>query len=109
MSSGDNARWPARTWTNAPTRLEADGSGKYLYTPDAIRVRARDGWSKTRPTLEQGTQILKIIDEGLRKGAIGVGSTLGYMRAGVSSREIYETVQCAASPTMKPLRATSTA
>lgn len=46
--------------------------------------------SKTRPTLEQGNQILKIMDEGLRQGAIGIGSTVGYMRAGVSSREIYE-------------------
>jgi hypothetical protein len=64
---------------------------KYLYTPDAIRSRAKnEGWSKTRPTLEQGNQILKIMDEGLRQGAIGIGSTVGYMRAGVSSREIYE-------------------
>jgi len=63
---------------------------KYLYTPDAIRSRAKEGWSKTRPTLEQGNQILKIMDEGLRQGGIGIGSTVGYMRAGVSSREIYE-------------------
>ena len=42
------------------------------------------------PTLEQGNQILSLIDEGLRQGAIGVGSTLGYMRSGVSSREVYE-------------------
>jgi len=63
---------------------------KYLYTPDAITTRLNDGWSKTRPTLEQGNQILKIIDDGLRQGAIGIGSTVGYMRAGVSSREIFE-------------------
>ncbi len=64
---------------------------KYLYTPDAVRSRAtKQGWSKTRPTLEQGNQILQIMDEGLRKGGIGIGSTVGYMRAGVSSREIYE-------------------
>lgn len=63
---------------------------KYLYTPDAARSRANEGWSKTRPTLEQGNQILKIMDEGLRQGALGIGSTLGYMRAGVSSREIFE-------------------
>ncbi len=63
---------------------------KYLYTPDAIKSRVKEGWSKTRPTLEQGNQILKIMDEGLRQGGIGIGSTVGYMRAGVSSREIYE-------------------
>jgi len=62
----------------------------YLYTPDAVKSRASEGWSKTRPTLEQGNEILKIMDEGLRQGGIGIGSTVGYMRAGVSSREIYE-------------------
>lgn len=44
----------------------------------------------TRPTLEQGNKILSIIDEGLRQGGIGIGSTVGYMRDGVSSREIFE-------------------
>ncbi|MDB4410019.1 hydrolase [Gammaproteobacteria bacterium] len=63
---------------------------KYLYTPDAFYSRISDGWSKTRPTLEQGNEILKIMDEGLRQGGIGIGSTLGYMREGVSAREIYE-------------------
>jgi len=71
--------------------LDGFNDWKYLYTPDAIRSRAKgEGWSKTRPTLEQGNQILKIMDEGLRQGGIGIGSTVGYMRAGVSSREIYE-------------------
>ena len=71
--------------------LDGFNDWKYLYTPDAIRTRAKgEGWSKTRPTLEQGNQILKIMDEGLRQGGIGIGSTVGYMRAGVSSREIYE-------------------
>jgi hypothetical protein len=64
---------------------------KHLNTPDALRSRAKgEGWSKARPTLEQGNQILTIMDEGLRQGGIGIGSTVGYMRAGVSSREIYE-------------------
>ena len=69
--------------------LDGFNDWKYLYTPDALRSRAKgEGWSKTRPTLEQGNQILKIMDEGLRQGGIGIGSTVGYMRAGVSSREI---------------------
>lgn len=71
--------------------LDGFNDWKYLYTPDAVRSRAtKQGWSKTRPTLEQGNKILKIMDEGLRQGAIGIGSTVGYMRSGVSSREIYE-------------------
>jgi hypothetical protein len=63
---------------------------KYLYTPDAGRTRLKDGWSKTRPNLEQGNQILSLIDEGLQQGGLGIGSTVGYMRAGVSAREIFE-------------------
>ncbi len=63
---------------------------KYLYTPDAVNSRKANGWSVTRPTLEQGNEILKLMDEGLRQGGLGIGSTVGYMRAGVSSREIYE-------------------
>jgi len=64
---------------------------KYLYTPDAGKSRSgKEGWSKTRPTLEQGNQILALIDEGLAQGGLGIGSTVGYMRAGVSAREIFE-------------------
>ena len=56
----------------------------------AYTTRAKTGWSATRPTLEQGNAILKEIDKGLQAGAPGVGSTVGYMREGVSSREMYE-------------------
>jgi len=63
---------------------------KYMYSPDAVRSRVKQGWSVTMPTLEQGNQILAAMDEGLRRGGLGIGSTLGYMRAGVSSREVFE-------------------
>ena len=56
----------------------------------AFTTRAKTGWSQTRPTLEQGNAILAEIDKGLQAGAPGVGSTVGYMREGVSSREMYE-------------------
>ena len=70
--------------------LDGFSDWQYLYTPDAVKSRTSQGWSKTRPTLEQGNEILGAIDEGLRQGGIGVGSTVGYMREGVSSREIFE-------------------
>ena len=63
---------------------------KYLYTPDAIEARKNDGWTKKRPNLEEGNHILELLDEGLMAGGIGIGSTVGYMREGVSPREIYE-------------------
>jgi len=70
--------------------LDGFSDWKYLNTPDAVRSRVKQGWSSTRPTLEQGNQILAAMDEGLRQGGLGIGSTVGYMRAGVSSREIFE-------------------
>lgn len=56
----------------------------------AYTTRAKKGWSATRPNLEQGNAILQEIDKGLQMGAVGIGSTVGYMRAGVSSREMFE-------------------
>jgi len=70
--------------------LDGFDDWKYFNTPDALRSRVKQGWSKTRPSLEQGNQILAQMDEGLRQGGLGIGSTLGYMRAGVSSREVFE-------------------
>ena len=70
--------------------LDGFSDWKYLNTPDAIYSRQSQGWTKTRPNLEQGNEILALLDEGLRQGGIGIGSTVGYMRAGVSTREIYE-------------------
>ena len=62
----------------------------------ALETRKKTGWSQTRPTLEQGNAILEEIDKGLQAGAVGVGSTVGYMREGVSSREMYEVQKVAA-------------
>jgi N-acyl-D-glutamate deacylase len=56
----------------------------------AYTTRAKTGWSVTRPTLEQGNAILQELDKGLQAGAPGIGSTTGYMRAGISSREMFE-------------------
>ena len=70
-----------------------DGSdGDYLIDGPiaAYTTRAQKGWSQTRPTLEQGNAILQEIDKGLQAGAPGIGSTVGYMREGVSSREMFE-------------------
>jgi hypothetical protein len=51
---------------------------------------AGNGWSSRRPTLEEGNAILQLLDKGLMDGALGVGSTVGYMRDGVSTREFFE-------------------
>ncbi len=71
-----------------------DGSDGADYLIDgpiaALETRKQTGWSVTRPTLEQGNAILEEIDKGLQAGAPGIGSTVGYMREGVSSREMFE-------------------
>lgn len=60
-------------------------------TSMAAKSRAAgNGWSSQRPNLEQGNKILQALDDGLTAGALGIGSTLGYMRAGVSAREVFE-------------------
>jgi len=56
----------------------------------ALETRKGSGWSSTQPTLEQGNEILRIIDKGLQDGGLGIGSTAGYMRNGVTTREMYE-------------------
>jgi len=59
--------------------------------PGGLECRAKyNGWAKTTPTLEQGNEILRIIDQGLADGAIGVAATLGYFRDGASAREVFE-------------------
>ncbi len=70
-----------------------DGSdGDYMKDGpiSALTTRKKTGWSATRPTLEQGNAILEELDKGLQAGAPGIGSTVGYMREGVSSREMFE-------------------
>ena len=76
--------------------LDGFNDWKSFNTPDIIESRKGEGWTKTRPTLEQGNDILTEMDEGLRMGAVGVGSTAGYMREGVSAREVYEIQKLAA-------------
>lgn len=54
------------------------------------------GWAETVPTPEQSRQIFDSLDAGLKAGAIGIGSTLGYM-PGVSAREMFEVQRLAAA------------
>jgi hypothetical protein len=56
----------------------------------ALESRKNDGWCCRRPNLEEGNAILQLLDEGLQAGGLGIGSTLGYMRDGVSAREFFE-------------------
>lgn len=55
-----------------------------------VRSRgAGTAWFENVADLQQGNRMLKIIDEGLRQGALGVASTVGYL-PGATAREMYE-------------------
>jgi N-acyl-D-amino-acid deacylase len=54
-----------------------------------------DGWSVTRSNVDQMNEIMKTLDEGLREGAIGIGSTVGYAQKGITTYEMFETQRTA--------------
>ena len=67
--------------------------------PDTRAQAARNSasrWSTHLSSAEELQAILDLLDQGLREGALGVGSTLGYMKNGVSAREQFETQGVAA-------------
>lgn len=54
------------------------------------------GWSSTRSDLDAMNAITRILDKGLQDGALGIGSTVGYMRTGVTTYEMFEVQRAAA-------------
>ncbi|WP_282167071.1 amidohydrolase family protein [Shewanella japonica] len=65
-------------------------------------------WFEKVANLDEGNRMLTIIDEGLRQGALGVASTVGYM-PGATAREMYEIQRVGANygrPTAVHLRYT---
>lgn len=54
------------------------------------------GWSLSRSNIAQMNQIMKIIDDGLQAGAIGIGAPVAYMQRGITSYELFEAQKTAA-------------
>lgn len=54
------------------------------------------GWSLSRSNIEQMNKIMKMLDEDLREGALGVGAPIAYMQRGVTSYELFEAQRTAA-------------
>ena len=79
--------------------IAIDGSnGDYLIQGPiaSLETRKPSGWSLTKADFKTGNEILRILDKGLQDGAIGIGSTIGYMRDGVTTREMFEVQKVAA-------------
>lgn len=54
------------------------------------------GWSVTKSNLEQMNNITKLLDEGLRQGALCISSTIGYASTGIRAYEMYQAMIAAA-------------
>ena len=66
----------------------------------SLRAAALDdevsGWSVTISNRDQINEISRILDENLRQGALGVGSTVGYASTGISTYEMFDAQRVAA-------------
>lgn len=81
--------------------LGNDMGGLFFHTVGAAAAKAqkegrKPGWSATLPNKEQMTEIMRLVDEGLRQGALGVGVPVGYMTTGVTQYELYKYQELAA-------------
>lgn len=54
------------------------------------------GWSVSRSNIEQMNQIMEMLDNELRDGALGIGAPIAYMQRGVNSYELFEAQRTAA-------------
>ncbi len=73
--------------------VKFDRPVEYTNVFDYINQVAKDGvagWSITKSSIAQMNQIMKILDEDLRQGAIGVGIPINYMTEGLTSYEAFE-------------------
>ncbi|MFZ0256295.1 MAG: amidohydrolase family protein [Gammaproteobacteria bacterium] len=75
--------------------LGNDMGGLFSHVVGAAAAKAqkegrKPGWSATLPNKQQMTEIMSIVDEGLRQGALGVGIPVGYMTTGVTQYELYK-------------------
>lgn len=76
--------------------------GPNVSMPDFFKYRIEaakdgvDGWSVTRSSVDEMNEISKTLDEGLRLGALGVGSTIGYAQKGITTYEMFEAQRGAA-------------
>jgi len=73
--------------------IDASNGGRYI---DESAKDGVQGWSLTRSTLPQINEIMQLLDEGLREGAIGIGFPAAYAARGLTSYEQFEAQRTAA-------------
>jgi len=80
--------------------VKISGPVDFSSVPGYLNESAKDGvqgWSVSRSSLEQMNQVLRIVDEDLRQGALGVGVGAAYMASGLTSYEQFATQRLAGS------------
>lgn len=75
--------------------IPVDASILGAYIDEAGRD-GTNGWSVSRSNVEEMNEIISLLDEDLRQGALGIGVGLAYMQKGVSSYEQFEVQRAAA-------------
>ena len=73
-----------------------DASDMFDMRAESLDGDNTPGWSVTVSDLDQINQIMEILDENLRQGALCVGNTVGYASAGISTYEMFEAQRTAA-------------
>ncbi len=79
--------------------VKIDGPIDFSTAPRYLNESAKDGtqgWSVSRSSLEQLNQLMALLDEDLRNGAVGVGVGAAYMARGMTSYEQFEAQRTAA-------------
>jgi N-acyl-D-amino-acid deacylase len=88
----------ARMMVHDP-EVKINGPIDVPHLPPYINEAAKDGvpgWSVTRSDIKQMNQVMKLMDEGLREGALGIGVGAAYMARGMTSYEQFEAQRTAA-------------
>jgi len=79
---------------------ELSGPADFSVAGPVIAKAAEDGvpgWSVTKSSIDEMNQIMQILDEDLREGALGVGVGAAYMARGLTSYELFSAQRAAAN------------
>lgn len=79
--------------------VKTEGSIDMANGPAYINEAAKEGvvgWSVTRSDLDQMNQVVQLLDEDLRQGALGIGVGSAYMASGLTTYEQFEAQRAAA-------------
>ena len=89
----------ARMAVHDPEAGLSDPADFSVATPIIAKAAAdgTPGWSVTKSSIDQMNQVMQILDEDLRQGALGVGAGVAYMAIGNTSYELFSAQKAAAN------------